>query len=144
MSTFKCRRYVDRDEQAVLVPKLKMLTWRVHHEPWNIGRPEKCECVVELLFFSYQSAQKDNFGIYASHQGQVNHRWIWGIHPAQATKQASEAIHSRFETQGRCHHMSKTRVSIAPQNGLMSFKYLLKNIVKSTLHTSNMYQKLST
>ena len=32
---------------------------------------------------------------------------------------ANKAAHSDFETQRRCHHKSKTGVSVAPQKGLM-------------------------
>ena len=51
---------------------------------------------------------------------QVSHQsWIWGFHYMQVTKHASEGIHPGFETQGRRHQKSKTRVSVAPQKGLM-------------------------
>ena len=38
-------------------------------------------------------------------------------------------IHPSFETYGRRHHKSKTRVSVAKQKGLMSSNFFLKNIL---------------
>ena len=35
---------------------------------------------------------------------------------------ANKAAHSSFETQMRCHHKSKTGVSVVPQKGFMSSK----------------------
>ena len=35
---------------------------------------------------------------------------------------ANKAAHSGFETQWRCHHKSKTGVSVAPQKGFMYSK----------------------
>ena len=42
---------------------------------------------------------------------------------------ANKAAHSGFETQRRCHHKSKTGVSVAPQKGLMSTNnFFLKKV----------------
>ena len=49
----------------------------------------------------------------ASNVSQVYTRYIPGIHPG-------------FETQGRRHQKSKTGVSVAPQKGLVSYKFFLK------------------
>ena len=50
---------------------------------------------------------------------QVSHkRWIWGSHRWEST----QGIHPGFKIQGRCHQKSKTRVSVAPQEGLVSSK----------------------
>ena len=40
-----------------------------------------------------------------------------------------QGIHPGFETWGRCHQKSKTKVSVAPEKGLMSYK----NFKKKTL-----------
>ena len=45
-------------------------------------------------------------------------------------------IHPGFETQGRCHQNSKTRVSAVPQKGLVSSK----NVLKKELY--ELYQQL--
>ena len=38
-------------------------------------------------------------------------------------KACSHGIHPGFETQGRYHEKSKTRLSVAPQTGLTSSKF---------------------
>ena len=40
----------------------------------------------------------------------------------------NKAAHSGFETQSRCHQKSKTRVSVAPQEGLTSSKILTHTV----------------
>ena len=40
-------------------------------------------------------------------------------------------IHPGFETQGRRHWKYKTGVSVAPQKGLKSFKFLKKNDIQA-------------
>ena len=45
------------------IPKLVMLTSRAHYEPLKSNWSEKCECVVEFLFFSCKRLCTVNFGI---------------------------------------------------------------------------------
>ena len=52
---------------AMLIPKLTMLTLRVHYEPLNSNWSEKCECAVEFLLFSYKRLCTVAFGIQWSH-----------------------------------------------------------------------------
>ena len=48
---------------ADLIPKLAMLTLRVHYEPLNSNWSQECECIVEFLFFSYNRLCTVNFRI---------------------------------------------------------------------------------
>ena len=45
----------------LLIPKLMMLTLRLHYEPLNSDWFSKCDCVMEFLLFSYSRSQKRHF-----------------------------------------------------------------------------------
>ena len=45
------------------IPKCTKLTLRVHYEPLNSNRSEKCECFMEYLLFSYKRLCTVTLGI---------------------------------------------------------------------------------
>ena len=56
-------QYQLSDNNEHLIPKMVMLTLRVHCEPLKSNWSKKCECVVEFLFFSYKRLCTVTFGI---------------------------------------------------------------------------------
>ena len=46
-------------------------------------------------------------------------------------KAGKQGIHPGFETQGKCHHKSKTGISMALQKGLMSSIFFKKIKIKN-------------
>ena len=48
---------------AILIPKLAMVTSRVHYEALNSKWPQKCEHVVEFPLFFYKRLCTGPFGI---------------------------------------------------------------------------------
>ena len=66
-------------------------------------------------------------------QQEWHDRWIWGLHCMQVTKHESEGILPGFETQGKCHHKSKTGVFMAQQKGFMPFRTLKTIFRRSVL-----------
>ena len=103
-------------QQAIATKRTRRLTSNCYFKILDYWRKTSLNLMVEF-FWGWLPC----WPLYSQ---QVSHqRWIWGSHKQESMQ---KWIHSGFETQGRHHQKSKTGVSEAPRNELMSSKNFKK------------------